>query len=345
MKSNILTNEEISDFALALEHLIHSGISAADALTLIKEDEQSPKLKTLFEKMAQKADNGTPLSEAIRQSEAFPTYFAALTEVGESSGRIEQTLHSLADYYSKRDQMEKRLRASLLYPTVLLLVLLAVMGVLLIWVLPLFNEVYLHLGSELSGAAGLLLAFGKGLRKALPIISAVLLLTLTAFIIPFIRNKGFAVWNKMFGDCGAKRKVHSARFVHAISMAVSSGMNYEEALTLACGLSSGEAAAFKLRCQDCLEAVSSGKELSAALLETGFISKSQQRLLNVGRRSGKEEAVLEQVTAHLTEEAENALNRRAALFEPAMVAVACVLIAAVLFSVMLPLIQIMNAIG
>ncbi len=345
MKSVVLTNEQVCNFALALGHLINSGISSADALTLLKEDEPDSKIKKLFTEMSEKADGGAPLSEVIRQSEVFPTYFSSLVEVGENSGRVEQTLRVLADYYGKREQMEKQRRISLLYPTVLFLVLLAVTAALLIWVLPLFNDVYRHLGSELSGVSGVLLSVGKTLRKALPLILGLCALLVAAFLIPFVRGKIFALWNRIFGDRGANRRVLSSRFVDGVSMALSSGMNYEDAVNLSCKLSSGESPAFKARCEGCLNSVINGEELSNALYNSGFISASDRRLLDAGRRSGKQEAVLEELTQHLFQDAENALERRAGVLEPIIVAVSCLLIALVLFSVMLPLIQIMNSIG
>ncbi len=345
MKTVLLTNEQICSFTMAMEHLIHAGIGAADALTLLKEDEQEQRMKGLLTEMAQTADAGLPLSEVLRQSGAFPAYAVTLTEVGERSGKIEQTLHALANYYEERGRMERRLRTALLYPAALLLVLIAVAVVLLVWVLPVFNDVYAGLGSELTGFAGVLLGAGEVLRQALPVLLIVLAAVVAAFALPPIRRRVLALWNRLCGDRGARRKVLSARFVHGVSMAISSGMTAEEALLLASKLSDGEAPAFQNRCQACRKAVEAGAVLSLALAETGFLSPADRRLLDAGRRSGKEERVLEQLALRLQEEAEDALERRASLLEPTVVAVACVLIATILLSVMLPLTRIMNAIG
>ena len=87
----------------------------------------------------------------------FPAYVSTLTDVGERVGRIEQTLTSLSRYYENRERMDRRMQAALLYPAMLILVLLAVAVVLLVWVLPVFNDVYAQLGTGLTGFAGSLL--------------------------------------------------------------------------------------------------------------------------------------------------------------------------------------------
>ncbi len=345
MKSVIFTNEQLSGFALAMEHLIHAGIGTADALNLLAEDERDPSVKKVLSRMASMADGGLPLSKIIEDSGAFPPYAVSVTEVGERSGKIEQTLNSLGVYYDRRRRMERAVRASLIYPTALLAVLVAVAAVLLVWVLPVFEDVYRGLGTELTGMAGVLLGLGRGLRAALPVILAVIALWAVVFAVPPVRRFAFALWSRGFGDRGAGRKVLSARFVHGICMAVGSGMNAGEAVLLACKLSEGETPAFAARCKSCLDAAETGGDLSAALWENGFISSADRRLLDAGRRSGREEDVLRHLTLDLQDEAEEALHRRAALMEPAVVALACILIAAVLLSVMLPLMNIMNAMG
>ena len=120
-------------------------------------------------------------------------------------------------------------------------------------------------------------------------------------------------------------------------------MTPQEAVQLASTL--GESGAFALRCDRCLQQVTDGKTLSAALSENDFLSKADRRLLDAATRSGKTESVLQEISLRMLERSEEALERRMGYTEPILVAVACGLIGAVLLSVMLPLMQIMTAIG
>ena len=205
MNGILLTNEQIGAFCMALEHLVHAGISLGDAFTLLKEDEQDPKLRQMLAAMEKSADEGAPLSAVIRKSGRFPAYVSTLIEVGERSGKIEQTLHTLARYYENRDRMDRHLRSMLSYPAALLVVLLAVAVVLLVWVLPVFSDVYARLGSSLTGIAGALLELGAVLRRGMPVICVIIALVAAVFAVKPLRDRIFLLWNRSFGDRGAGR--------------------------------------------------------------------------------------------------------------------------------------------
>lgn len=345
MKPRELTNEQICSFCTALEHLIRAGIGLGDALVLMKEGEQEKENRQMLAQMARRADEGAALADVIRESGRFPKDVSAMIEVGQQTGKTEQTLAAVARYYEGRWKMDRYLRSALVYPASLLGVLLAVVVVLLVWVLPIFNDVYARLGSSLAGLAGGLLMLGTALRKAMPVICGVIVLLGAVLAIKPLRSWFFGLWLRLRGDRGVHRKVLSARFVQAISMAVSSGMSDLQGLELACVLAEGEGKSFRNRCEKCRAAVETGKGLYDALYENDFLSATDRRLLHAGTRSGQGETVLQKISEELMEQTEEALERQTGRIEPVVVTVACVLIGGVLLSVMLPLMHIMTAIG
>ncbi len=345
MKTGKLTNEQVCSFCMALEHLIHAGIGLGDALVLLEADEQDPALRRMLGQMAHSADEGASASEVIRQSGSFPAYVTVLMEVGEHLGKTEQTLGALARYYEGRERLDRQMRSALVYPAMLMLVLLAVAVILLVWVLPVFNDVYAQLGSSLTGLAGGLLALGRALRRIMPVLCAVLALLTAVLAIAPLRRQAFRLFSRLLGDRGVGKDVLSARFVQALAMAADSGMTEREAAVLAAKLSEGESAAFEKRCAACLSELENGKSLSQALGAGEFLKGADCRLLDAGRRSGKQETVLGQIAQRLLEQSEEKLHSLLGRIEPALVAAACLLIGIVLLSVMLPLMDIMTAIG
>jgi type IV pilus assembly protein PilC len=235
MKQIDLTQEELASLCMALAHLIHAGIGTGDAIALLKEDEEDPDRRAILTEMANSADEGLPLAELFRRAACFPAYVCNLLEVGEQAGKTEETLTALARYYEGRVRMVQRLRAALLYPVVLLVVLLAVAVCLLVWVLPVFNEVYAQLGSSLTGVAGGLLAAGQILGRALPGLLAVLCLLAAAAAVaahsPKLRRRLRTEGEKRWGDRGVLGRINTARFTQALSLALSSGMDANQAVT------------------------------------------------------------------------------------------------------------------
>ena len=144
-----LSHEEIASLCLELSLLLHAGVGLSDALALLGE-EAGRENRALLESMARRMDEGSTLAAAMREEGCFPAYVWGLVEVGERSGRTEEALAGLSRYYEERVRMDRRIRSALLYPAVMLGLMLVVIAVLLVKVLPIFDDVYASLGGQLS---------------------------------------------------------------------------------------------------------------------------------------------------------------------------------------------------
>ena len=338
-----LSYGEIAEVSLELSLLLHAGVGTGDALYLLGED--SPH-KKLLSAMADEVDGGAALASAMRSSAAFPTYACGLVEVGERTGRTEEALAALSRYYEDRVRMDRRVRSALLYPAVMLALMLVVIGVLLVKVLPIFDDVYASLGTRLTGVAAGLLTVGRWLEGALPVFWAVLAaLVLIGFLFTAVgplRRSLVSFWQRGHGDRGVSRKLNNARLAQAMAMGMASGLPLEEALGLSAGLVEGGA---RRRCEDCRKRLDNGEALSAALKASGLLPASQSRLLELGQRGGAGDASMEKIARDLGEEGEAALDAAVSRVEPALVLLCSVLVGLILLSVMLPLMHIMSAIG
>lgn len=347
MKKNGLSNEEIASLCREISLLLEARFTSRDALDSIAE-ECDPAYTGMLKQAVQLMDEGKPLSEALRQTGRFPAYVCGLVEMSESSSKLEEALASLANYYENRARLDRRIRSALLYPAVMLALMLSVIGVLLVKVLPIFDDVYSSLGGRLSGLAGGLLQLGRWLDGIMPVLWVVLL-ALAVFLIAFAVSGGFretilARWRKSHGDKGVSRKMNDARLAQALSMGMSCGLPLEEAMDLAGGLMDGVPAAQK-RCHNCREYLNQNKPLSAALKESGLLPASQCRLLEYAQRSGNDDTVMAKIAQDLLEDSELSLEEKVSRAEPALVLVCSILVGMILLSVMLPLMHIMSAIG
>lgn len=347
MKNRLLTDGELSSLCGELSLLLHAGVSAGDGLSLLAQECQGNQ-RELLSAMAREADCGEPLSAVMRRAGRFPVYVTGLVEVGERTGRLEESLQSLSRYYEERDRLDRQVRASLLYPSVLLLVMLVVIVVLLVWVLPVFRDVYASLGGQLTGVAGGLLTLGQALDAAMPVLCAVLALTV-AGLGAFAASGAFRVrvlawWHRHRGDRGVSRQMGDARFAQALAMGLHSGLPLEESLELSAALL-GDVPAAARRCRDCQSRLAQGTGLAEALRDSGVLPAAACRLLALGLRSGTGDTVMEEIARRLSRESQEALEAKVARVEPALVLVTSVLVGVILLSVMLPLMHIMTAIG
>ena len=347
MKRSTISNEELSVLCLELSMLFHAGVGMGDALTLLAE-ESAPEYKEMLSAMAEKLDFGSTLSAAMRETGRFPVYVCGLVEVGERAGRAEEALAALARYYEGRARLDRRIKSALLYPAVMLMLMLVVIAVLLVKVLPIFDDVYASLGGGLTGVAGSLLTLGRWLDGAMPVLWVLLVLAavfLAAFAaVPSFREKLTLSWRKSRGDKGVARKMNDARLAQALAMGMASGMPIEEAVELAAGLME-ETPSAKERCLDCRARLEQGERSSVAMKQSGLLPVGACRLLEMGQRGGAGDAAMEKIAADLSEESEAALEEKVSRVEPALVLVCSILVGLILLSVMLPLMHIMSAIG
>ena len=339
----LISNDDIASLCLELALLLHAGVSTGDALSLLAEEgDRRGRLKA----MAEQVDSGETLSAALRESGAFPTYVCGLVEVGERTGRTEEALSALSRYYEDRVRLARRVRSALLYPAVMLALMLVVIGVLLVKVLPIFDDVYASLGGRLTGVAAGLLTLGRWLEGAMPVLfaalAAVAALVLLFTVVGPLRRGILSLWHRTRGDKGVSRKLNNARLAQALAMGMASGLPVDEAVELSANLMEGGA---KERCERCRKRLEGGESLGDALKKSGLLPARQSRLLELGQRSGAGDASMEKIARDLSEEGEAALDALVGRVEPALVLVCSVLVGLILLSVMLPLMHIMSAIG
>ena len=151
-----------------------------------------------------------------------------------------------------------------------------------------------------------------------------------------------SLWQEHFGDRGVSRKLNDARLAQALAMGMAGGLPLEESLGLAGGLLEGGGRA---RCQDCRSRMERGESLSEALRSSQLLPLRCCRLLELGQRGGAGDTAMEKIADNLMEESEAALEALAGRVEPSLVLTCSLLVGLILLSVMLPLMNIMAAIG
>ena len=341
-----LRDEALTALCGELALLLHAGLDIAGGLAMLAEDAEGPD-RELLAALCRDAGEGLPLSECMERGGIFPPEVCAQVRCGERTGRLEETLSAMAENGESRLRLARQLRSALLYPSILFLLMLLVIGVLLIRVLPVFEEVYASLGGGMTGLAGGLLRLGEWLSAALPWLAPILAV-LAALGLAFAGSQRFREtvlrrWRGgRWGDRGVSRKLQDARIAQSLSLGMRSGLSGQEALALAapqCAPAAGE------RCHRAEKLLEEGLGFAEALRQGEALPPAACTLLALGIRSGSGDTVIREIARRLTEEGENALREKAERVEPALVLAASVLVGIILLAVMLPLLRVMSALG
>ncbi|MEA4896207.1 MAG: type II secretion system F family protein [Oscillospiraceae bacterium] len=343
-----LSPKNLSDFCLELRFLLGAGVDVGEGFVLLSGGRRNKSSKALADYFSACADCDVPLSDRLTASGLFPQYFTETVRLGEKSGRLDETLLSLSKYYEKKSSLSDGLRGAVVYPLTLFVAMAAVVVVLLTRVLPVFNEIYAQLGTQMNGFAVSLLNAGKWLMAAQAVILSAIAVFLTVglavYLIPPVRRTASRSLDARFGGRGVLGQISAAKLVSAISVAVSSGLDPVRALDLAESTCSGSVSMCR-KIKGCRERLGHGESFEDCMAKARIFSERESRLLSLALSSGGAEEVLKEIARRTGNKVSSELDARLGRLGPAMILAVCAIVGLTLLSVMLPAIGILSSLA
>ena len=338
----------LSVFCMELYLIIRAGIPFSEGIALLRDDEKDSYKHAVLEHLYQQLELGEPVAAALRTAEGFPVYVIEMVEIGQRTGHLEDVFRALAGYYERLDQLQRSLRNAVLYPAVLLVMMLFVVFVLLIKVLPIFQDVFQQLGAELSPLASMLMQVGQVLgRYGLGLMAMVIIGVLAAAVLLRDSDRRAAALQWFLHKSEGwriSRLVASSRLVDALVLTLSSGLNIDDSLDMAIRLVGNQSMQEKI--MNCKRAMLlDSKAFAEASLDSGLFAPLYCRMIAVGFRTGSIDGVMAEVARRSAEQVDDQLESLLNRVEPTLVIIMSALVGLILLSVMLPLMSIMSAIG
>lgn len=343
----VLTNTELATFFDQMAMILHSGISALEGLSIMQEDAATQEGSKILAGLEAKMQETGNLYDALADSEVFPKYAVALVCIGEQTGHLEKVFCSLAAYYQREEDLRTSIRSAVTYPLIMLGMMTIVILILIIKVLPMFHQVFVHLGTEMSGFSMALMNIGTAISRY-SFIFIVLLILLAAALCFFefvptgirLRSK---LLSKMALTRGISRKMAVSKFAAGMSLTLSSGLDTIESLDMTAELV--EHPEVKKDILACKDAMLEGEDFSKALAKSNIFSTVYTRMASIGYKAGALDDLMERISTSYEDEINASMSRALSILEPALVAILSVIVGLILLSVMLPLLGIMSNIG
>lgn len=339
--------QELSAFCLQIGLLLEAAVPLDEGLAIMAEDAGCEDEKQLLLYMAEGAELGDPFFKVLEDAGTFPLYVVRMAKLGQQSGTLDQMMKSLSDYYEKEYRLLVNVKNALTYPIMMVVMLLVVLFVLFSKVMPVFDQVYEQLGAKMSPAARSAIRLGGLFSGAALIAAAVIALAVFGIWAASRFGHRISLVDKMVNHVKCHSRIALAianrRFTSVLALTLKSGMEFEKGLELAGELvDNGKVAAQIERCGRTLE---TGASYYQAMKETGLFSGFYVQMIKVGSRSGRLDAVMEEISEDFEQAADQSMDNMLARFEPTIVAVLAVSVGLVLLSVMLPLVGVLAAIG
>ncbi len=342
-----LSNKELYVFCEQIAMVLNAGISPMEGISIMLEDAVSSEGKEILQKISEKCNEGDTFHHSVEASGVFPKYALDMIEIGEQSGKLEEVMRSLAFHYNREESIAEGIKNAVTYPFLIVGMMLIVILVLVIKVLPIFNQVFVELGSEMTGFSKGLLNFGTTISNySIVFISIFVLLVLAYFFFAKTKlgKKNFSAFcSSFFATRSFYEKIASGRFASGMALTMSAGLDTDQSLEMVEHLVDNTVMEKKV--QKCREMLREGNSFSDVLVETGIFSNMYSRMITIGYKTGSVDKVLEKIAIGYDEEVENKINNLITVLEPTLVIILSVVVCLILLSVMMPLMGIMSSIG
>lgn len=339
-----LTMSEKYMFCNQMAMILESGFSLNQGVTMVYEEMDDKNIKGVLQEVAKYLDEQVSFSEAIDLTKAFDDYMVNLVKVGETSGNLDDVMQSLSEYYARIDDITNKLKQALTYPIILIIMMVAVVGIIVFKVLPIFKDVLNGLGSDLSSYANSFMEFGQIFSL---ICFAVLLVLVIVIIAGYLYqrvthvNVLSNVVQKSFLTRKLSRALNKAQITYALSLFISSGYDLQEAMKFVPKLVDDKQ--LRANLEKCNEDLINGDSFVEVIKKYQIYQGMQLNMIQVGFKTGQVDIIMKQLSNSFQEEVSRAIDQFLNIIEPTIVTLLSLVVGIVLMSVMLPLISIMSS--
>lgn len=339
------TNAEVAAFCDQIALILHSGISALEGITIMLEDTEDTSERIVLEAILNRMQETGSFHISLKETGLFPKYMVNMVEIGEETGRLDEVMAALAAHYQREDELARSIRNTISYPIVMAGMMVAVIIVLLVKVMPIFNQVFVQLGTEMTGFSRGLMNIGKAISNYSVALIVLLVLLIIAALLAAKTRKGRNTARSIGYHFGGTRRLFentaACRFAGAMALTLSSGLHPDRSMELVESLNDDPRFAVKL--SECKDMIAGGEDLSAALKETGIFTGVYSKMATVGQKTGSMDKTMGRIADLYQDEIDSGMNNILAILEPTLVIALSIIVGIILLSVMFPLMGIMSS--
>lgn len=341
-----LDNVSVLQFCRQLSSMLNAGLPLIKSLEMLYERTEKVKLKNTLAALFEAVQKGNSLAEAMASlGNTFPVLLVSMVKSGEMSGKLEETLIRMADYYEKEKKKKSQIKSATAYPKIVLVVCFIVVGVLLSTIMPKMvamvppdklpapTKFLLNIKDAIAKNYFIMLSVIFGLIIVIPILKKIEAVDL--FLAKMkIRMPLVGKLNKM---------VYTSRFASSLATLCSSGVHLLDAMTMVSEMMENSYISQQL--DKSIEAIRRGESISVAMQGIEAFDPLLMTMIFVGEESGSLDEILEQTATYFEEESDNAVKSLTAMINPLLMLFMAVVIGFVLIAIMLPMFAMYDTVG
>ena len=343
-----VSRRDLAIFTRQFATMIDAGLPLVQCLDILGMQQENQAFKQVILKVKEDVESGSTFADALeKHPKVFDELFVNLVSAGEVGGILDTILARLAAYIEKAMKLAKQVKSAMVYPSTILAVALIVTTVLLLYVIPIFGQMFQDFGAALPAPTLIVLAISTYTRKYF-LLGLVLIIVLVLAFRWYYKQEGgrrridrFLLRVPIFGDL--LRKIAVARFSRTLGTMVSSGVPILESMDIvakSAGNKIIEEAIVKARAS-----ISEGKTISEPLAESKVFPVMVTQMVSVGEATGALDTMLNKIADFYDDEVDAAVGALTSLLEPMLMIFLGVVIGGLVIAMYLPIFKLAGVVG
>ena len=335
-----LSPEELLLFTRQMGTMVKAGLPLLQALAGMQKSSTNIRLVALLAAVREDLDKGLELSTAMaRHPKFFDEYYVSMIRVGEGAGQLEEIFVRLFAQLEFEREMKQKIKGALRYPTFVVIAISVAVGILTIFVIPVFAKVYASMKVQLPPLTRLLLAVSDFAVHFWWLVIVVIMTIIYGFRLYLKQPEGRYRWDKfklklpLIGSILSKAGI--ARFCLSFSIACRSGVPIDQAFTLVSKVVDN--AFYERRINQMRDGITRGETMLRIAQSAGIFKAMELQMIAVGEATGEMEKMMEQVAQMYQDEVQYEVGRLGSAIEPILLAVMGGLVLVLMLGIFLPL--------
>ncbi|NMH59198.1 type II secretion system F family protein [Alteromonas ponticola] len=339
---------DISVMSRQIATMLGAGVTLIQSLEMIAQGHAKPSMRKMLTEITEEVKAGTPLSSALRKHpEQFDDLYCDLVATGEQSGALETIYDRIAVYKEKAEALKSKIKKALFYPIAVLVVAFIVTTILLIFVVPQFEEIFSSFGAELPAFTQMVLALSAFVQEYGIFIGAGLVIAGYLFMKQYKRSPKLRdsvdkqiLKIPVIGEILKKASI--ARFTRTLSTTFAAGVPLIGALDSAAGASGN--AVYRDAILFIKKEVAGGMQMNTAMRATAVFPDMVTQMIAIGEESGAVDEMLSKIATIYEAEVDDMVDGLTSLLEPLIMAVLGVVIGGLIIAMYLPIFEMGNVV-
>ena len=343
-----VTEDDIIVFSRQFSTMIDAGLPIVQCLDILHNQQENPTFKKVIKEIKGDVEGGQTFASALKKHpKLFDDLFVNMVAAGEAGGILDIILRRLSGYMEKMSKLKRQVKGAMTYPIVTLIIALVVVGVILVFVIPAFTEMFSDFGQALPVPTAVVIGLSDFVRTRIWWILGGVVLAVVAYKQFAKTSKGRKILDTIFLKLPVfgilVRKVAVSKFTRTMGTMLSSGVAILDALDIVAKTAGNvviEESIYEVRA-----GISEGRTMADPLVESGIFPSMVCSMIAVGESTGALDTMLEKIADFYDDEVDQAVENLTSLIEPFMLVFLGVVIGGLVIAMYLPIFKLASVVG